>query len=195
MSTERAETPSTKNLRALVVYESMFGCTEEVARAVAEGLELENVVTTVVNVLDAPPAREATFDLLLVGAPTHAFSLSRQSTRQDAVRQGAPAEVAAAGLREWLSDMAADEAADRPAAAFDTRVTKVRHLPKAAGTRASHLLARHGYTIISKPTPFFVEDVRGPLVEGELGHAVTWGRVVALAARRHQTTGDHLATN
>ena len=40
--------------------------------------------------------------LLVVGAPTHAFSMSRPSTRLDAVRQGADAQRAAWGMREWL---------------------------------------------------------------------------------------------
>ena len=41
-------------------------------------------------------------DLLVVGAPTHAFSLSRPGTREEAVRQGAPAEHARTGIPEWL---------------------------------------------------------------------------------------------
>ncbi|GAW50894.1 MULTISPECIES: flavodoxin family protein [unclassified Nocardioides] len=174
-----------KELQALVVYESMFGCTEQVARAVAEGLRIEGVAVTLTDVRDAAPADESEFDLLVVGAPTHAFSLSRPSTRADAVRQGAEPEVATTGVREWLAAMgAASGAPDRLAAVFDTRVTKVRRLPKAAGTRAAHVLTRHGYDLVSRPTPFLVEDLKGPLVTGELHHAVTWGRVVALAARQ-----------
>ena len=44
-------------LRALVAYESMFGNTERVARAVAAGLRLEGIDTTVVNVSDARARR------------------------------------------------------------------------------------------------------------------------------------------
>ena len=171
--------------RALLVYESMFGSTEQVARAVRDALEAEGFATELVDVRGAPAARDAEFDLLVVGAPTHAFSLSRPSTRQDAVRQGAPAAAAETGLREWLDALGPrEEAHDRPAAAFDTRVTKVRRLPKAASTRAYHVLVRHGFRLVSRPTPFLVEDVQGPLVAGELERAATWGRVVAVAARR-----------
>lgn len=171
--------------KALLVYESMFGSTAQIARAVREGLEAEGFATELVEVGDAPPASEAEFDLLVIGAPTHAFSLSRPSTRQDAVRQGAPPEAAGTCVREWLDAMGPrEESRERPAAAFDTRVTKVRRLPKAASTRASHLLLRHGYRLVSRATPFLVEDVKGPLVDGELDRAVTWGRVVALAAKR-----------
>ncbi|WP_296604906.1 flavodoxin family protein [Nocardioides sp.] len=179
---DQAQAPA---LRALVVYESMFGSTQDVAAAVADGLRAEGLVTQLVDVRHAPAPRDAQFDLLVVGAPTHAFSLSRPSTRQDAVRQGAAPELASTGVREWIGEMGSrEESRGRAAAAFDTRVTKVRSLPKAASTRASHLLARRGYHLVSRPTPFLVHDVKGPLVAGELEHAVTWAREVAVAARR-----------
>ena len=183
-------------LKALVVYESMFGSTEEVAAAVADGLRAEGVETELVDVLHAPTAKEATFDLLVLGAPTHAFSLSRPSTRQDAVRQGARPELASTGIREWIGAMGPrEEARGRAAAAFDTRVTKVRSLPKAASTRACHLLARRGYHLVSRPTPFLVHDVKGPLVAGELEHAVAWARDVAQAARRWRSGDSDVAAS
>ena len=166
--------------RALVVYESMFGCTEQVTRAVAAGLEEGGCAVEVRHVRDTAPPRDLDFDLLVVGGPTHAFSLSRPSTRQDAVRQGAPATVAGPGLREWLTAIGEQDGQGRPAAAFDTRVTKVRRLPKAASPRAVHLLARRGFTVRERPAPFLVEDVKGPLVDGELDRAHAWGRRLAL---------------
>lgn len=172
-------------LRAVVVYESMFGCTAQVARAAADGLRAEHVLVEVFEVQDAPPADELTADLIVVGAPTHAFSLSRPATRADAVRQGAPARVAAVGMREWIQAMRSQPALEhRLAATFDTRATKVRRLPKAASTRAAHLLSHHGYELVGRPTPFLVADIQGPLVAGEIDRAVTWGRVIALAARQ-----------
>ncbi|HEU5036601.1 MAG TPA: hypothetical protein VFT70_06345 [Nocardioides sp.] len=165
---------------ALVVYESMFGCTEAVTRAIVEGLEDGGLDTVVEEARHAGLPRDRHFDLLVVGAPTHAFSLSRPSTRQDAVRQGARPELAEAGLREWIMDIGPEDGQERPAVAFDTRVTRVRHLPKAASTRASHLLTRRGFRVIERPAPFFVQDLKGPLVEGERERARAWGRRVAL---------------
>jgi hypothetical protein len=159
--------------RVLVVYESMFGCTESVARAVAEGLAEGGFTVDLENVRDAEGPSGRSFDLLVLGAPTHAFSLSRPSTRLDAVRQGAPAEVATTGVREWLAGIKGRDG--RPAAAFDTRVTKTRRLPKAASTRAARLLRRRGFRIVERPTAFLVADVQGPLVDGELERARGWG--------------------
>ncbi|GAA4744015.1 flavodoxin family protein [Nocardioides endophyticus] len=171
-------------LRALVVYESMFGCTERAAHAVADGLRAEGLAVAVTDVGRALSAAEAEFDVLVVGAPTHAFSLSRPATRADAVRQGGRPDAATTGLREWLTATPPGEGRGRPAAAFDTRVTKARRLPKAASTRAAHLLAHHRFSLVARPTPFLVQDTDGPLVDGELERAAVWGRAVAVAARR-----------
>ena len=62
---------------------------------------------------------------------------------------------------------------------FDTRVTRVRKLPKAAGTRGGHVLKRIGFTLVERPEPFLVDDVQGPLVEGEIERATEWGRALA----------------
>lgn len=171
-------------LRALVVYESMFGCTEQIARAVVDALRADGLAVAVTDVRSAPALDDAEFDLLVVGAPTHAFSLSRPSTRTSAVEQGAPPESAVTGLREWLTATSRTDGRKRPAAAFDTRVTKVRRLPKAASTRAAHLLAHRGFELVARPTPFLVEDTKGPLLDGEVDRATVWAHEVAAAARR-----------
>ncbi|WP_410659260.1 flavodoxin family protein [Amycolatopsis sp. lyj-112] len=54
-------------MRAMVVYESMFGNTEQVAKAVADGLA-PNAEVDVVNIDDVGSVAEA--DLLVVGGPT-----------------------------------------------------------------------------------------------------------------------------
>jgi hypothetical protein len=172
---------SVGGMRALVVFESMFGNTEKVAGAVARGLRLEGVDTGLVEVRSAPPRVAAGVDLLVVGAPTHAFSMSRATTRADAVRQGAPSERATTGLREWLESVELDTKRAPELATFDTRVTKVRWLPKAAGSAAVRAGRRRGLEPVARPHGFVVEDIDGPLVDGELERAVEWGRSLAVA--------------
>ena len=162
--------------RALVVYESMFGNTEHIAAAVARGLQLEGLDTGLVEVGSAPTDLSLDLDLLVIGGPTHAFALSRPQTRADAVRKGAPAERAQHGLREWLESVSHDPVRSPAVAAFDTRVTKVRWMLKAAGPSAVRLAHKHGLDTVGKPMGFLVEDVDGPLVDGELDRAVAWGR-------------------
>ena len=165
-------------MNTLVVYESMWGNTRAVAEAVAEKLG-EDV--TLVEVNDAPGQLTTDLDLLVVGGPTHGFSLSRESTRQDAVRQGAPAERATTGLREWLESVRLDAAASPVLATFDTRVTQVRWLPKSAGPTAAKLGRRRGLVVSPKPIGFLVEGLQGPLVEGEQERATAWGRALGAA--------------
>ena len=172
-------------LRALVVYESMFGNTEQVAEAVARGLRLEGVDTALVEVGAAPSAVDAGVDLLVLGGPTHAFSMSRGSTRQDAVAKGADPDRARTGLREWLGSVRLDGGHLPDLAVFDTRVSKVRWLPRAAGPAASHAARRRGLTTIAKPVGFLVEDISGPLVEHELERAVVWGREIGVLLVDH----------
>ncbi|WP_051246836.1 flavodoxin family protein [Nocardioides halotolerans] len=168
-------------MKALVVFESMFGNTETVAGAIARGLQLEGVDTGLVEVHAAPHRLAADLDLLVVGGPTHAFGMSRASTRADAVRQGAPAQRATTGIRDWLACVELDPGRAPALATFDTRVTRVRRLPQAAGPSAARAGRRRGLEPVARPRAFLVDDVRGPLAAGEPEHAVRWGRGLAVA--------------
>ena len=119
-------------MKTVVVHESMFGNTEQVAQHVADALRAIGATATVVEASQAEPGQLHGADLLVVGAPTHAFSLSRPNTREDAVCQGANPARTVLGVREWLATLetAFPAAADRPrVAVFDTRAEKVRRLP------------------------------------------------------------------
>jgi flavodoxin len=67
-------------MHAIVVYESMFGNTQRVAEAVAAGIAAHMTVE-LIEVGAAPTQIGEDVGLLVVGGPTHAFGLSRQSTR------------------------------------------------------------------------------------------------------------------
>jgi flavodoxin len=169
-------------MKALVVYESMFGNTGAVARAVADGLR-GRMDVELVEAAAAPESPRGHVDLVVVGGPTHAFSMTRESTREDAVRQGATTDPHAPGIREWIDHLAGGPHAER-VATFDTRVGKVRHLPGSAAKSAAKGLRKHGYDALSRPESFYVEDTEGPLVEGELDRARAWGEQLAAAVVR-----------
>ena len=177
-------------MKSVIVYESMFGNTEHIARKVAQGLAQPGSDAVLEDVREVGPSDLAATDLLVVGAPTHAFSLSRQSTRDDAVRQGADPSRASFGVREWLDtlDAAFPVPTDRPAVAiFDTRVEKVRRLPGSAAKRAARALRTRGFEILDRPTSFYVADVKGPVTFGEFDRAREWGtHLLELATDRPQ---------
>jgi flavodoxin len=67
-------------MKALVVYESMFGNTEQIARAVADGIG-ESVDVQLVEVSHAPGEPDADLALIVAGGPTHAFSMRGEHSR------------------------------------------------------------------------------------------------------------------
>ena len=89
---------------AVIVYESMFGGTRRVAEAVADGLA-RSARCTVVEVGQAPTVI-GDIDLLVVGAPTHAFGMSTPDSRREAQRETTqPVISRELGVREWLASL------------------------------------------------------------------------------------------
>jgi|SRR5215207_9564338 len=157
---------------ALVVFESMFGNTEAVANAVADGLREQGAVR-VVEVAEAPDSVPESVDLLVVGGPTHAFSMTRANTRRSAVSQGASSEKGSQpGIREWISEVTLSD--DVPVATFDTKVVKP-HLPGSAAHAADRKLRHRGLHHVARPETFYVTGTTGDLVDGELSRAKQWG--------------------
>lgn len=164
-------------MKALVVFESMWGNTEKVARAIAAGLE-ESMEVTATEVGRAPAEPGPEFVLIVAGGPTHAFSMSRPSTRADAHQRGATHGDQGVGLREWLDRLPSGHHA-QAVATFDTRVQKVRHLPGSAAKSAAKSAHRHGYERAAQAESFYVLDMEGPLIDGELDRATAWARELA----------------
>jgi flavodoxin len=169
-------------MSTLVVYESMWGNSRSVAEAVAAAIGPE---VRAVHVTEAPVPIPSDVDLLVVGGPTHAFSMSRPSTRRDAVAKGAPDGPTEPGVREWLARLEASD--DLEVATFDTRVGSVRHLPGSAAKAAGKEVRRHHLGRLVATTSFYVDDMAGPLLPGELERARAWGH--ELAARPVARTG------
>ncbi|MFP5319969.1 MAG: flavodoxin family protein [Acidimicrobiia bacterium] len=172
-------------MKAVVLYESIYGNTRAVAQAIGEGLSgAYDVVVLAVD--DAPPLGMADLDLLVVGGPTHVHGMSRPASRQaatDAARKpgsGLVLEEAAdgPGVREWLDALGA---LPTNTAAFDTRIKAPAMLTGQASHGISKAMLRHGATEVVPPESFFVtKDNR--LVDGEIDRARQWGARVAASA-------------
>jgi hypothetical protein len=118
-------------------------------------------------VADAASSTLSDVDLLVVGAPTHAWGLPRAKSRAS-VDSGLTGTL----LRDWLADMPAGDG--RPAAAFATRLAKPRLLTGSAAGGITRRVRRRGWRA-TKPATFVVTASPGPLGEGELAKAVAWG--------------------
>jgi menaquinone-dependent protoporphyrinogen IX oxidase len=171
-------------MKIVIVYESMFGNTREIADAIAEGCK-DLALDSVVNVNDITPVILANADAVIVGAPTHAHGLSRPESRAEAAKWAAdPAKkltlepkAEGTGVREWLAGKPAVPAFF---AAFDTRADIARILSGAASTKIDHKLHSLGAQRLVDAESFLVKDNR--LEASEQARARAWGRQVAQAA-------------
>lgn len=167
-------------MRAVIVYESMFGNTKMVAEAIGEGLA-DCAEVSVVPVTSADAHTLDGVDLVVVGAPTHTHGMSRPRTRKMAgalagKRESGvelvPAADSGPGVREWLASLGRLEVVG---AAFDTRLQGLPAFTGRASKSIRRLLAHHGARIAASPESFLVDKTPGPLVKGELGRARAWG--------------------
>lgn len=174
-------------MRALVVYESMYGNTQAIAAAIAAGLTESGFEVSTSEVGEAPTDL-GQLDLVVAGGPTHAFSMSRVSTREDAATKGDnPVISQGIGLREWIEALEPLASADEVAVAtFDTRVRHPR-VPGSAARAARKHLRQHGFRAVDPATTFWVDGMEGPLLDGEEDRARSWGRDLGAIVRTHRS--------
>lgn len=152
-------------MKVLIVYDSVFGNTEQVAFALRDAVCAPHEALAV-QVAQFSSTMLSGVDLLVVGSPTRAFRPTPATT-------------------SMLKSLAADSLAGGvKTAAFDTRVSLeevnskfLNFMVSLFGYAAEPIdkaLAKHGGTAISQPAWFFVQDKEGPLNEGELEHAASW---------------------
>ena len=150
-------------MKVLVVYDSLYGNTERIARVIADAVPGE---TQVLRVGEADPDDLASADLLIIGSPTHG-ALPTEAVQALVDRIGPPIQE---GAR---------------AAAFDTRLTW-RFLERWGGFAAPKialLLEDKGWTLAGEPGGFFVRGLKkGPLKTGEAERAAAWANALTASA-------------
>lgn len=144
-------------MKALVVYDSVYGNTEKVARAIADALAPTGEVKTQrpdeVNLSELE-----SLDLLVVGSPTQGWRPT-------------------SAVQKFLSAIPANALVNVRVASFDTRMEGriARLFGFAAGRIADGLRGKGGH-LVAPPEGFIVTGREGPLKEGELEHAAEWAK-------------------
>lgn len=150
-------------MRALVVYDSVWGNTERIARAVGAGIETAGEV----RVARADSVEVADLDgvgLLVVGAP---------------VQGGRPTKP----VQEFLSRLKRLPGGTK-VAAFDTRIgMRWVGIFGFAAPRIANVLQAKGGTPAAGPEGFIVMGKEGPLKDGEIERATAWGGGLAGAGQ------------
>jgi flavodoxin I len=155
-------------MKSLVVYDSAYGNTEEIAKTISKTLA-DFGDSKLLQVKDAKPWDVQNTDLLVVGSPTHG---------------GRPTPE----LEEFINGVGDDDLKNVKVAAFDTRFDPdvhglglkiVMNVIRFAAGKIAKALTRKGGKLIAEPEGFIVDDKEGPLKSGELEHAAKWARSLA----------------
>lgn len=148
-------------MTSLIVYFSKFGNTRRLAEAMAEPLGRSGAVR-VVPIDQLGPTDFDDIDLVVMGTPTHAFSLP---------------QVVAAILKTLPSGILAGKSV----AAFDTTVKPWPFRRLRASPKLLRHLTRLGGKPVAQPQTVFVQTSNPQktgqidlLLEGELDHARKW---------------------
>jgi flavodoxin len=157
-------------MKALVIYDSLYGNTQKIALAIANALGSPQDVTALRGG-DVKPKHFAGLDLLIVGSPTQKF---RPTTAISNLLKGMP-DHSLKGVK---------------VAAFDTRLTWneiektavlaffVKIFGYAAKPIADRLKSKDGELILP-PEGFFVDEMEGPLLLGEIDRAISWAEQIS----------------
>jgi flavodoxin len=160
-------------MKALLIYDSVFGNTEKIARAIADGLAAQAAVD-ILRPEQVTSEQLTGWDLLVIGSPTRGFR---------------PTEAMAALLNR-IPSKALKEV---KVAAFDTRLKAdeldsagLRFIVKTGGYAAKRIadrLKKAGGNLVAQPEGFYVQDTEGPLKPGELERAAQWAMNILEASR------------
>ena len=132
--------------KALVVYHSVYGNTEKVARALAKGLEDGGVDVDCLRVDAVEFDKLSGYDLLVVGSPVHGWNASPS-------------------IEEFLEVLKnVDGLSGKKAFAFDTKMKS--RLAGSAGGKIEEKLKRLGFKIVKPYVSAVVKGSEGPLEEG-----------------------------
>lgn len=152
-------------MNALIIYDSVFGNTEKIARAIGKGFE-EHGNVQVVKVGDVTYNQLEGIDYLVIGSPTRKF---RPTPKISGFLKSIP--------KNGLSNV--------KVAVFDTRFTEqeieririlaffVRIFGYAAKSMTKLVLKKGGEPVVPSKG-FYLRETEGPLLENELQRAGNW---------------------
>lgn len=133
-------------MKTLVIYDSNFGNTEQIARSIAGALNAEAK-----HIASVVPGDLQGLELLVAGSPINAWN-------------------ATPAMNAFIRNMPSLSGVH--VAAFDTRI-RVFYSGNAARKIANRLV-RKGGTCIAEPQGFYVNGKEGPLADGETERAKAW---------------------
>jgi hypothetical protein len=163
-------------MKAVVVYESLWGNTATVARAIAEGL---GAGAKALSTAEAIGAAIAGADLIVAGAPVLGFRVPSAKMLQmiEQSHEKVAPDLSHPAMGAWLDSLPAGKGRS---AAFESRIW---WSPGGSTGGIERGLESKGYARLAKAQRFIVAGKYGPLREGELEKARAWGAELAQAMK------------
>jgi flavodoxin I len=143
-------------MKTLVIYDSQYGNTEQVAKAMAEALGKE---AKAVKVGQVKAADIKAYSYIIIGSPT----------------QGGRATPA---TMTFLNSLTTDDLTGKRFAAFDTRLKGWSKIFGYAAPRIEAVIKEKRGNCTAQPQGFIVQKAKGPLAEGEMERAATWAKAI-----------------
>ena len=148
-----------KSMKTLIVYDSIFGNTEQIAQAIGNALGFQQDVE-ILRVSNVKPEHLMELELLIVGSPTYG---------------GRPTPA----IQDFLNKVSEPAIRGINVLAFDTRLlTRLVRIFGYAADKIADSLKKNGGTLIASPEGFFVKGKEGPLKEGEIERAASWAKII-----------------
>jgi flavodoxin I len=152
-------------MKTLILFDSYFGNTEQIAHAVAKAFDPET--TTTKRIVETTSGDLFGVTLLIIGSPTRGFRPTEGGTAF--FKNNLPTNMS--GIK---------------VAVFDTRIAletikskALRFMVNTGGYAASTMakqLTKKRATLMAPPEGFLVTGEQGPLKEGEIERATEWGK-------------------
>ncbi|MFW9934564.1 MAG: flavodoxin family protein [Candidatus Thorarchaeota archaeon] len=129
-------------MKAVVVYDTKFGNTKQVAEGIAKVLNAD-----IINVSAIDPSKLREYDVFAFGCPVHAWNMS-------------------SGMKKALKILEGESFVGKKVGTFDTRIAS--RFAGNAAKKIQNKLKKLGFEIAMKPVHFIVTGREGPLAEGEM---------------------------
>jgi flavodoxin len=143
-------------VKILIVYDSQFGNTEKVAKAIAATFGKKDDVK-VAKVDTVKPEDMKELDILIVGSPIHAWGPTK-------------------AIKSFVKSLKPEALSGVRAAAFDTGYPS--RMAGSAAPKVEKALSKAGCSIVAPAMKFAVTGNKGPLADGELDKATAWAKEI-----------------
>ena len=147
-------------VKVLVVYDTKYGNTKLVAEKIMEGMkEVEGIETAISDAEETDPKKAADYDAILIGSPTHF---------------GGPVR----GINKFIDNLGKLDLKANWVAVFDTYLgddfeKSVKKMEKRIREKVPRLKR------ISSGLSIRVDDMKGPVIDGEFSKCKEFGKKIA----------------